>query len=88
MCGFPAFRGNDEGVWCYPPSRTSGLRSVPMPVISTSQTSPCFMSAVAPSVPIHTTSPGYRVRYCVMRLRKSATPNTISLVWKSSVTCR
>src|SRR5678815_5665700 len=33
-----------------------------MPGISTSTTSPSFMFSVAPSVPIHSTSPGYSVR--------------------------
>ncbi len=42
------------------PSRATGLLSVPMLLISTSTRSPCFMLAVAPSVPIHTTSPGYK----------------------------
>jgi len=39
-------------------SLTTGLRSTPMPGISTSTTSPSFMFSVAPSVPIHSTSPG------------------------------
>ena len=39
-------------------SRTTGLRSTPMSVISTSTTSPSCMFSVAPSVPIHSTSPG------------------------------
>ena len=45
-----------------PCSRTTGLRSVPMWLISTATTSPSFMFSVAPSVPIHSTSPGTRVR--------------------------
>src|SRR5260370_21739541 len=53
----------------YIPSRTSGFLRVPMPVISISQTSPCFGFAGVPSVPIHTTSPGESVRYWHMRLR-------------------
>src|ERR1700722_15630821 len=56
------------------PSRTSGLRKVPMPVISISHTSPCFRVRGAPSVPIQTTSPGYSVRYCDIRLMNFATP--------------
>ena len=40
------------------PSRTTGLRSTPMPGMSTSTTSPCFMFSGAPSVPIQITSPG------------------------------
>ena len=46
---------NDNG---YRPSRTTGLRNVPMPVISISTVSPCLKFSGAPSVPIHTTSPG------------------------------
>ena len=33
--------------------------------------------AVAPSVPIHSTSPGYNVRYFDIATRKSTTPNTM-----------
>jgi hypothetical protein len=40
------------------PSRMKGLASAPMPVISTSTTSPDVRSGEAPSVPIQTTSPG------------------------------
>src|SRR3984957_17551948 len=58
----------------YLPSRTTGLLSVPIPLISISIRSPCFIFAVAPSVPIHTTSPGYSVRHVVMLTRKSTTP--------------
>jgi hypothetical protein len=59
----PAFAGmtldrNKAVRRAYIPSRTKGLRKVPMPVISISQTSPCFRLAGAPSVPIQTTSPG------------------------------
>ena len=39
-------------------SATTLLRSVPMPVMSTSHTSPGFMLRGEPSVPIHITSPG------------------------------
>ncbi len=39
-------------------SLTTELRSVPIPEISISIVSPCFMFAVAPSVPIQITSPG------------------------------
>ena len=39
-------------------SATKGLRNVPMPVISTSTTSPDFKLGEVPSVPIHMTSPG------------------------------
>ena len=53
----------------YRPSRTTGLLSVPMPLISTSIRSPCFMLAVAPSVPIQMTSPGYSVRQLVIATR-------------------
>ena len=42
-------------------SRTTVLRSTPMSLISISITSPSFMFSPAPSVPIHKTSPGYRV---------------------------
>src|SRR5579883_1713209 len=42
----------------YIPSRTTGLDSVPRPVISMSMTSPCLTFSGEPSVPIHTTSPG------------------------------
>ena len=38
------------------------FRSTPMSLISISQTSPSTMFSVAPSVPIHRTSPGIRVR--------------------------
>ena len=39
-------------------SATNGLRNVPIPVISTSTTSPAFMFGEVPSVPIQITSPG------------------------------
>jgi L-lactate dehydrogenase (cytochrome)/(S)-mandelate dehydrogenase len=39
-------------------SATNGLRSVPIPVISTSTTSPAFKLGEVPSVPIQMTSPG------------------------------
>ena len=42
----------------YWPSRTTGLLSVPIPVISISIVSPCLTFSGAPSVPIQTTSPG------------------------------
>ena len=42
----------------YRPSRTTGLLKVPIPVISISTVSPCLRFSGAPSVPIHTTSPG------------------------------
>ena len=42
-------------------SATMGLRSVPIPLISTSMTSPGTMSPSAPSVPIQRTSPGWSV---------------------------
>src|SRR6185503_10133657 len=42
-------------------SATTELRSVPMPLISTSITSPGTMSPSAPSVPIQSTSPGCNV---------------------------
>ncbi len=61
-------RGNDVSTWSHPaltvgqpgqpPSRTTGLLRVPMPVISMSIVSPCLTFSGAPSVPIHTTSPG------------------------------
>ena len=50
--------GGAEAAGGYTPSRITGLVSVPMPVISMSITSPCLTFSGAPSVPIHTTSPG------------------------------
>jgi hypothetical protein len=47
--------GREDG---YRASRTTGLLKVPIPVISMSTVSPCLMFSGAPSVPIHTTSPG------------------------------
>jgi hypothetical protein len=68
--GLPAYAaGCDLGPPNYIPSRTTGLRNVPIPVISTSTVSPCFMFAVAPSVPIHIMSPGYNVRQVVIATR-------------------
>src|SRR5271166_3008617 len=60
---FPAGRESRLGrprryLGLYRPSRTTGLRRVPIPVISISTTSPCLTFSGAPSVPIHTTSPG------------------------------
>ena len=43
-------------------SAATGLLSTPIPVISTSTRSPGPRAGDFPSVPIHTTSPGYRVR--------------------------
>src|SRR4029453_17545441 len=47
-------------------SATNLLRSVPMPVMSTSTTSPAFRSGEVPSVPIQITSPAHRVKYFVL----------------------
>src|SRR5215510_7128096 len=64
------------GVACPPvyPSRTTGLRSVPMPLIDTSITSPCLIDGDTPSAPIHRISPGESVRYLVSATSTSATP--------------
>src|SRR5665213_3705045 len=66
-------------------SATNLLRSVPMPVMSISTTSPSLMSGEAPSVPIQITSPGQRVKYLVSSTMNGTTPKIMSLVWKRPV---
>src|SRR6185437_488323 len=66
-------------------SATNLLRSVPMPVISISTTSPALMSGDAPSVPIQITSPGHSVKYLVSSTMNGTMPKIISLVWKRPV---
>src|SRR5579863_10246280 len=63
-------------------SATNLLRSVPMPVISISTTSPALILGEAPSVPIQITSPGHRVKYFVISTMNSLIPKIMSLVWK------
>ena len=46
----------------HPSAAATGLLKTPIPVISTSTRSPGRRAGDLPSVPIHTTSPGYRVR--------------------------
>src|SRR5579872_1624893 len=66
-------------------SATNLLRSVPMPVISISTSSPALMFGEAPSVPIQITSPGHSVKYFVISTMNSLTPNSMSLVRKRLV---
>src|SRR5579863_3940982 len=66
-------------------SATNVLRSVPMPVISTSTVSPALMLGEAPSVPIQITSPGHSVKYFVISTMNAFTPKIMSLVWKRLV---
>src|SRR5579871_4624026 len=63
-------------------SATNLLRRVPIPVISTSTTSPALILGEAPSVPIQITSPGHSVKYFVISTMNTLTPKIISLVWK------
>src|SRR6266849_4041136 len=63
-------------------SATNRLRSVPMPVISISTTSPAFRSGEAPSVPIQITSPGHSVKYFVSSTMNGLMPKIMSLVRK------
>src|SRR5580692_4383782 len=63
-------------------SATNLLRSVPMPVMSISTTSPALIFGEAPSVPIQITSPGHSVKYFVISTMNSRIPKIISLVWK------
>src|SRR5438128_12675636 len=63
-------------------SATNLLRSVPMPVMSISTTSPALMSGEAPSVPIQITSPGHSVKYFVSSTMNGLMPKIMSLVRK------
>ena len=58
----PGFRSRPPPSSPHPSSAATGLLSTPIPVISTSTRSPGRRAGDFPSVPIHTTSPGYRVR--------------------------
>src|SRR3954451_12016099 len=66
-------------------SATKRLRSVPMPVISISTTSPALISGEAPSVPIQITSPGHSVKYLVSSTMNGTMPKIMSLVRKRPV---
>src|SRR6201991_2498262 len=66
-------------------SATNLLRSVPMPVISISTTSPALRSGEAPSVPIQITSPGCSVKYFVSSTMNGTMPKIMSLVRKRPV---
>src|SRR4051794_21228567 len=74
-----------SGVAAHAVSATNLLRSVPMPGISISTTSPALMSGEAPSVPIQITSPGHSVKYLVSSTMKGLIPKIMSLVRKRPV---
>src|SRR5215475_10614925 len=69
----------------YLASATNLLRSVPIPVISISTTSPALRSGEAPSVPIQITSPGHSVKYLVSSTMNGTMPKIMSLVLKRPV---
>ena len=52
----------------YPRAPRTRFSSTPIPVISTSQTSPCFIALVDPGVPVKIESPGVRRTCLLMKL--------------------